>query len=120
MEASPEGKEVVATAVRSEGRGFSIGRIIVAATRPLPGALPAGAPLDDVGTERVLDCGGHAPNIAKDGTPQKARERHPADRPESVPGTRSNAQEWLVDASHGVPGTVKGVEYYLEYSIIPI
>jgi hypothetical protein len=53
-------------------RGLSFGEINGASTRALPGTLPAGAPLDNVGTERALHCGGCAPNIVKDGTPQKA------------------------------------------------
>ena len=59
-------------------RGLSFGWANVASMRPLPGAFPVGAPLDNVGTARALHCGGHAPNIVKDGTPQKAKERHPA------------------------------------------
>jgi hypothetical protein len=59
-------------------RGLSFGEINGAATRALPGTLPAGAPLDNVGTERALHCGGCAPNIVKDGTPLRSQRRHPA------------------------------------------
>ena len=62
-------------------RGLSFGEISGTSTRPLPGVLPEGAPLDNVGTTRALHCGGYAPNIVKDGTPQNApsaacRSRH--------------------------------------------
>jgi hypothetical protein len=72
------------------------------------------------GPERTARPDGGGPNIVKDGTPQEARGRHPVDRPEPVPGTRSNAQEWLIDSSHRVPGTVKKVDMNLEHSIITI
>jgi hypothetical protein len=102
------------------GRGLSLGEAGVTSRCPLPEAFPEGAPLDNVGTKRAHQCGGCGPNIVKDGTPQRGKRGHPADRPEPVPGTRSNAQEWLIDSSHRVPGAAKGVDIDLEYSIILI
>mgnify|MGYP001546115181 CR=1 len=60
----------VSTLFPTEKRLRSLcGEASVASTRRLPGALPAGAPLDNVGTDRELRVGGCAPNIVKDGTP---------------------------------------------------
>jgi hypothetical protein len=59
--------------MRLEGRSCmerSIGATGAASTRRLPGALPEGAPCDNVGIERDAHCGGGGPNIVKDGTPQ--------------------------------------------------
>jgi hypothetical protein len=44
--------------------------------RPLPGALPEGAPLDNVGTRGTFLWSDSVPNIVKDGTPQEVRGRH--------------------------------------------
>ena len=57
-------------------RGLSFGQIDEPATRPLPGVLPAGAPLDNVGTRRTAPKTLRRSNIVKNGTPQKARGRH--------------------------------------------
>jgi hypothetical protein len=45
-------------------------------TRPLPDALPAGAPLDIVGTGKTTPPDDRVPNIVKNGTPQNGEGRH--------------------------------------------
>jgi hypothetical protein len=59
-----------------EAESLSFGKGNIASTRPLLGALPEGAPLDNVGTQRASPSRRQCPNIVKDGTPQKARGRH--------------------------------------------
>jgi hypothetical protein len=51
---------------------ISVGETCEVSSRHLPDALPAGAPCDNVGTERDAHCDGGGPNIVKDGTPQEA------------------------------------------------
>ena len=94
-----------------------IGEVCVASTRPVPGALPEGAPLDNVGTGRAAPPGGGAPNIVKDGTPQEAlssgcRSLRLSDtrgalsqrRFRSVPGVRM-----LRFSANGAPRSLPGV-----------
>ena len=45
--------------------------IFISQMRALPGALPAVAPFDNVGTRQAVPAGEGAPNIVKDGTPAR-------------------------------------------------
>jgi hypothetical protein len=98
-----------------------------ARTRLLPGALPEGAPLDNVGTQRAAPLVWRCSQHCQERHPAEGSEKAPRKRGEGgtprigqsrcqaptydlsqspVPGTRSNAQAWTTAASHRVPGTV--------------